>query len=267
LGLVTTDTWLTGFDLDPDDVVEIPLTKGLHAIIDARDLGRVLEFGPWHASVSSRNFPDKVYARHRRYLPGGRGKITMMHQFIMESQRRVDHINGNTIDNRASNLRPSTNQQNCANQRMRTTNTSGFKGVTWYSRDRIWVAQIKIDGKTRRIGKYVDPVDAARAYDSAAIEAWGEFACINFPDGTQPSARERHAQAVPPTPRSGNVRSDNSSGYRGVNRKKGRWSSRISSSGHRIDLGTFDSAIAAALAYDAAAITHGLTNRINFPRR
>src|SRR5687768_17425464 len=107
-------------------------------------------------------------------------KTTMqMHRLIMGLDGPlVDHENHNGLDNRRENLRHATQQQNKRNQRIRK-NTSGFKGVRWDKGK--WQARIMIDGIQLNIGRYFEPLDAARAYDAAARQYHGEFASINFP--------------------------------------------------------------------------------------
>lgn len=87
---------------------------------------------------------------------------------------QVDHINGNTADNRLSNLRLATNQQNAANQRTPKNNTSGTKGVS--ARNGRWVAGIKIDGVRIHLGTFNTRELAAAAYAAAASSAFGSFA-------------------------------------------------------------------------------------------
>lgn len=88
----------------------------------------------------------------------------------------IDHINGNTDDNRIENLREATRQQNSRNARLCATNKSGFKGVSWDKRRNTWKACIQIDRKTKMIGRYADAKDAARAYEESALLHYGEFA-------------------------------------------------------------------------------------------
>ena len=87
----------------------------------------------------------------------------------------IDHENKDRDDNRFSNLRLATNSQNQANAWW-STNTSGFKGVSWQRSRSKWIAMITIDNKKRNLGRYNTRVEAAKAYRNAAVEAWGEFA-------------------------------------------------------------------------------------------
>lgn len=112
------------------------------------------------------------------------GNRTALHRVILnaESKFEVDHINGNGLDNRRSNLRIATRQQNSANRVKGNFEnaTSAFKGI--YKRgEKRWVAQITINNENRHIGSFDNEENAARAYDAAALEAFGEFAKLNFP--------------------------------------------------------------------------------------
>lgn len=94
----------------------------------------------------------------------------------------MDHKNGNPLDNRSCNLRIVTPSQNGANRgaaRGRTGRTSQYKGVSWATTKNKWLVNIHVDGRTRYLGRYGDEKEAARAYNRAAVEAWGEFARLN----------------------------------------------------------------------------------------
>jgi hypothetical protein len=90
----------------------------------------------------------------------------------------IDHINGDSVDNRFSNLREATNAENMRNTKRLRSNTSGFKGVSKF-RNGKWVAKIKINGKSFNLGYYCTPEEAFEVYKQRAKEAFGEF----FHDG------------------------------------------------------------------------------------
>lgn len=93
----------------------------------------------------------------------------------------VDHINRDKADNRWCNLRLATRSQNSSNvDPARRRNTSGFIGVTFDKARDKWRAQIRIDGRKVNLGRFSDPVEAAKAHDDAARKAFGEFAELNF---------------------------------------------------------------------------------------
>lgn len=88
----------------------------------------------------------------------------------------IDHINCIPSDNRILNLRLATASQNQSNKFAYTNNKSGFKGVTWFSPNRKWVAKIRLNGRLHHLGYFLDPEEAARAYQKAADEMHGDFA-------------------------------------------------------------------------------------------
>lgn len=91
----------------------------------------------------------------------------------------VDHINHDTLDNRQTNLREVTPQQNQWNKRPMRGSSSKYKGVGWRSDKNKWDAQIRTNGKRRFLGYYEVEEQAAVAYDKAASELFGEFAWLN----------------------------------------------------------------------------------------
>lgn len=91
-----------------------------------------------------------------------------------------DHINKNKHDNRKENLRVATQQQNNCNVSKRKDNTSGYKGVYFNQPLGKFIALIRVKGIRKHLGCFIDPKDAAIAYDNAAKEFHGEFAVTNF---------------------------------------------------------------------------------------
>lgn len=154
---------------------EITLSRGLVAIVDDVDFGRVAAVGKWYANPSGRTF----YAR-KNFWVGGQCRSVRMHTFIT-GWDFVDHRNGNGLDNRRANLRQATQAQNSMNRARRSDNTSGYKGVSPYGRRGRWSSTIHVGGKKRCLGIYASAADAARAYDAAARGHFGEFARLNFP--------------------------------------------------------------------------------------
>ncbi len=157
---------------------EIELTQGKVALVDDEDYAELSKH-KWHAAkigkrwYASRNVGKRPYRRQ-----------VYMHRQILNPPPgfECDHINGNGLDNRRCNLRVCTHSQNLQNQRI-GGGASEFKGVHWYKRDKIWHAQIKHSGKRHHLGVFTDETDAARAYDTAAREHFGNFARLNFPKG------------------------------------------------------------------------------------
>ena len=92
----------------------------------------------------------------------------------------IDHINHDTLDNRKTNLRIVNHYQNMANQQLRKSNTSGFKGVTWEKSSQKWVAQLRHKNKCLKLGRYRSKEEAALSYNRKAVEIWGEYASLNI---------------------------------------------------------------------------------------
>ena len=92
----------------------------------------------------------------------------------------VDHISGNKLDNRRSNHRVCTHQENMFNQRLRSNNTSGYIGVSLMKNVGQYEAYLHFNCKKIYLGLHDDPVDAAIARDRAAKKYFGEYASLNF---------------------------------------------------------------------------------------
>jgi hypothetical protein len=156
----------------------IPLTKGYVAIVDDEDYAAVSAF-KWTALVAKRKARTVVYAYRRIGWDNAnrrwKGQI-LLHRFIMGEPAGldVDHRDGDGCNCQKNNLRVATRSQNLANNR-RTVSVLGFRGITTY-RGKI-IAQMR----GRHLGFFETAEAAARAYDLAAIEEFGEFARLNFP--------------------------------------------------------------------------------------
>lgn len=150
-------------------VVEIPLTKDQTALIDAADYPLISQYS-WGSYTDKRGH---TYAR--TWIDGRNVDI----HTLLTGHTGVDHMNGDGLDNRRCNLRDATRSQNEANSTLSRNNTSGFKGVSWRKSIEKWGAKIMVQGRAYHLGYFSDPVDAARAYDRAAIEHFGEFSLTN----------------------------------------------------------------------------------------
>ena len=131
------------------------------------------------------------YAAHSEYVGGGRldrkSKTIRLHKLILPDVKRIDHKNGNKLDNRRCNLRPAAHNQNMWNRNLDHDNTSGFKGAS-FRRDKAkmghschWQARIVVDRRIVFLGYHKTASDAALAYDAAARTYFGAFARLNFP--------------------------------------------------------------------------------------
>jgi hypothetical protein len=155
---------------------KIELTRGQVALVDDCDYD-LLSQKKWTAVQANRNF----YAAHY-YIDNGKMRSIYMHRFLMNPLPGllIDHIDGNPLNNRRSNLRIATHQQNLFNQRGRTN--CGFKGVrVIQSLKNPFGAFIRNGDHFCHIGVYPTAELAALAYDQKALELQGEFARLNFP--------------------------------------------------------------------------------------
>lgn len=102
-----------------------------------------------------------------------------MHRMLLDipDGKQTDHINRNKLDNRKVNLRICTNSENGRNKGTRKGSLSGYKGVSKH-RDK-WQARIRLNGEQTYLGIFENIIDAALAYNKAAIIVHGEFACLN----------------------------------------------------------------------------------------
>jgi hypothetical protein len=159
----------------------IPLTRGQIAELDNWNHKRIKRH-KWCANRSRRN--GMWYAVRRPWDPIARRYNTVyMHREILrlkKGERGPDHIDGNGLNNRESNLRSATHTQNMCNRGKQRNNTSGFKGVYFHKRARRWAAQIKLNQRWIYLGLFDEPEEAAHVYDAAALKYFGEFARPNF---------------------------------------------------------------------------------------
>ena len=148
------------------------------AKVDDEDYDSISQF-KWYAQV----IRGKVYAARNRSRKSPLGKRTIfLHRVISNASdgEMVDHIDGDGLNCCRNNLRNCTNSENLMNRGAPKNNTSGYKGVCWDKQDRVWTAKITLNQVQMNIGRYDDPIDAARAYDTKAREIFGEYAWTNF---------------------------------------------------------------------------------------
>ena len=161
---------------DPLQAAYIPLSQGKEAIIDAEDYAMVSAF-KWSLTNNKSGHP---YARTAIWH-SGKQKHIRMHRMILDAPEgiHIDHINGNGLDNRRCNLRFCNDMQNQQNGSSRRGSSSKYKGVSYHKRDNKWIAQIRRNKKLCYLGMFEKEAEAARAYNRAAKEYFGEFAKLN----------------------------------------------------------------------------------------
>lgn len=151
----------------------IPLACGAHAIVDDQD-AHLVSGRPWHA----RKDRNSVYAVSAARLPSGKRRNDRMHAVVVgpiPAGMLIDHMNGNGLDNRRSNLRVCTVAQNSRNAARRPTGTSGIVGVRWDGKRLRWEARVEYAENSVLVCRTRDRLQAAHAYEEAASALFGPF--------------------------------------------------------------------------------------------
>lgn len=119
---------------------------------------------------------NKSYLEHRL--------IFLFHYGYLPSF--IDHKDGNPLNNRIENLREATKSQNQVNKKAKANRETIYKGVSLEKRSGKWKASIGYTTygkkKVKNLGRFMSDIDAAKAYDKAALEIYGEYALLNFPE-------------------------------------------------------------------------------------
>lgn len=150
------------------EVCAIRLTRGLVAICDASDAHAVNGLS-WQSQVSK----GGTYAKTNITMADGKRIVVMMHT-LLTGYEFTDHIDGDGLNNRRSNLRAATRSENNRNSRMQKNNRSGRKGVS-RARSGKWIARIAVDGRQIYLGRFQTMDDAHYAYCEASRKLHGEF--------------------------------------------------------------------------------------------
>jgi hypothetical protein len=163
---------------DNREVMELQLTQGKVAYVD--DVDADLAAFKRYAHKREKTF----YAVRNIPRPDGGQTSEYLHQEIARRMGIVgppDHIDRNGLNCRRSNLRAADSSQQQAHRGCQKNNSSGFKGVSWFKALGKWQARIQVNRKQRHLGFFDDKIEAAKVRDRAALEAFGEFAVLNFP--------------------------------------------------------------------------------------
>lgn len=154
---------------------EIPVGRsGLIALVDDLDYELVTRY-PWGIKRGRR---DTVYA-YRQWWDENRGHHGQFMHCLIMGVVGVDHIDHDGLNNLRSNLRVASAAQNAQNRQKIKGATSRFKGVTWSSPHQRWFVSLKVNRRQKYLGLFDDEIEAAKVYDVAALEHFGEFAATN----------------------------------------------------------------------------------------
>lgn len=150
------------------------LTHGFVAVVDAADYALVTQYDWWVFRPTA----SLCYAQTHFNKPDGTQGTWLMHRLITgDPPSQVDHKDGDGLNNRRSNLRLATPSQNMGN----AGPWRGRKYRGAFQEAGRWRSRIQVDGKRVSLGSFTTEEEAARAWDAAAIEAWGDYARLNFP--------------------------------------------------------------------------------------
>ena len=168
--------------------MKIELTKNKFAVIDDEDFEFISKFN-W--SYSNGYARAVKYGDERKKDGHLKQIVFKMHRLVINAPygMDVDHKNGDKLDNKKSNLRVCSHSENMNNQKKRTDNTSGYKGVAIlkyaykngkrYLRNKPWLSYITNNKKREYLGYFLTAREAAITYNKRAEELHGEFANLN----------------------------------------------------------------------------------------
>lgn len=159
-------------------MAKVALSNGGFTFVDPDDLPLVKAY-TWRRGLRGKN----VYAvTSLPRVKGSPRKTLYLHRLLHPEWKEIDHKDGDGLNNRRSNLRPCTKRQNQGNTQGNAGTASSFRGVSTaqHNSKNPWRASIVLrSGKRKHLGYYATEEAAARAYNSAALVEFGEFACLN----------------------------------------------------------------------------------------
>jgi len=169
-------TWKEKFiinNLPKDGIGKVPLSKRKFTTVDEEDYEFLIKSN-W--MVDSRGYSSRCV-----FNKDGKRIRILMHRVIMKTpdEMHTDHINHDPLDNRKSNLRICTRNQNQWN-RSKNKNCL-YKGARFCPNDNKWRSSIRVCGAWVHLGYFKTATEAAESYDKYASIIFGEFACLNFP--------------------------------------------------------------------------------------
>lgn len=165
------------FSTTPDSdnaLIAIPLTLGFSCVVNAVDAD--LSLLKWVSQQSASGIYAIHNQTHKPKLWMHRVILSRMLERELVADEYVDHIDGNTLDNRRDNLRSATRAQNLQNHKVSRRNKSGVTGVCWHKRSQVWTVQISVHRRLVYLGTFRDLDEAAEVRRQAEIKYFGAFA-------------------------------------------------------------------------------------------
>lgn len=172
-------------------MMRIKLTQEKFVLVDNEDF-KWLNQSKWylHKSYNSPHYATRTVltrSQNKQKNIKKKEKKLWMHREIMQHKlnrellcnEQIDHINRNTLDNQRSNLRLCTNSQNQMNMKSKT-GSSKYKGVNWHKQHKKWQSRIQFNKRQINLGYFDIEIEAAIAYNQAALKYFGEFARLNI---------------------------------------------------------------------------------------
>ena len=242
------------------DYKEIPLGRtSKRILVSIEDYDHVSQW-KWH---NRQGYAIRVEWLNKNQT---RRKTYQMHREIMNPPEGlfVDHINGDTLDNRRGNLRTCSQTENARNRIKYTPTTSRYKGVSWSKDLQQWIAYIRVDDVLKHLSYFSCEIEAAKCYNAAAKEYFGEFAKLNDISLED----NRSWQQIVSESRYKYKQEKYKSGYIGVswNSRLKQWIASIIVKGGQKYLGAYKDEFLAAQCFDAASYEFfGNEKARNFP--
>lgn len=175
---------------------KIELTQNKFALVDNEDFEWLNKF-KWYAHKRGNTYYVEraitILSSDKEKNIKRKQRIMYIHRLILEKKLRrklksweqVDHIDGCGLNNKRNNLRLANVSQNGFNSKKQEKygnkkTTSKYKGICWHEQTNKWLVRIGFNGNRIHIGYFNNEIDAAKAYDKAALKYFGEYANPNF---------------------------------------------------------------------------------------
>lgn len=144
-------------------------------LYDDEDHGKILKH-TWGISKYGNNFYAKTMIGEKN-----KQKILYLHRFILNAKYGdiIDHKDNNTLNNKKSNIRFCSHQNNMMNRKPEKNSSSKFKGIYYNKNSNLWHSQIYKNFKKIHLGYFENEIDAALAYNGAAKYLFGKYAYLN----------------------------------------------------------------------------------------